>query len=61
MSSFSVYKIRNGEAKIWSHSMSSNDLLRAKGWAGTAAWYDAATTVCGDNAGGLAFHIQDFA
>jgi hypothetical protein len=56
-----VYKVANGEAKIWSHSESSDDLLRGKGWACSAAWYDTTTVVMADNDGALGLYVQDLA
>lgn len=58
--SFSVYRIRNGEAKIWSHSEMGEDSRKGKGWAGAACWYDNKKVLNGDNAGSLGVFLQDF-
>jgi hypothetical protein len=58
--SFSVYRVRNGECKIWSHSMNGNDLLQGKGWMCSAAWCDRSTVVSTDNNGNIGLYSQHF-
>lgn len=55
-----MWKLHNGEMKIWSHSESGDDVLNGKGWACAATWYDATTVVSGDNAGAVGLYLQDF-
>lgn len=59
-SDFSVWKEHNGEMKIWSHSKNSDDILNPKGWACSAAWYDATTVVSSDSVGAVGLYLQDF-
>lgn len=56
----SVWKLNNGEMKIWSHAEVGEEPRRGKGWACSAAWYDSTTIVSGDNAGGVNMFLQDF-
>jgi len=57
---FSVWKVRNGEMAIHSHSKSGSEALKGKGYYTSATWYDATTVLSSDNSGGVGLFIQDW-